>query len=491
MGFIDDKGKISDLINQSEVLGSLSKTKGTSSIASVASKSKNLLPFMLDMTNQACQDHYILSTSENHDPKKTRACEVSRIIIEILIKFIPALIKIIKEGIIRAIKASFNCGNDTIIPSPAPSVSVKLENIDLSNTLKFGPDTLMGSLTYGTDSSKDLNLFIYELVQNPGSALQTWKNVLDFTYTNGGDLIVAINSGYVGKNFDVFLRDYMDSLSLFGSNGGSKVDIVGNIMNLVMDSLFGTLSANSDVSVDTLISEEQTKMLMEKIFESDPCELNSQVDDSFFAFSNEDLRDIDQRARARYQGYNGLDMGCGIAKSSIKIDDLISINDDLKNAEPTKINGVIEQSFKTLADLSAVDVGDSDKENVKQGFSTNFIKELPKVFTGVIFTPKIMVLFQTVNKLFRGEKSEVTSSHEFTFQNKVFFEFVARESLAALLEILFEQLKREVIRLISRLATRLISEQADLRLASILSITYGITSGLLSSIQTPDTSEFT
>jgi hypothetical protein len=313
---------------------------------------------------------------------------------------------------------------------------------------------------------------------------------LDFVYTTNGDLTITINDSYVGKNFDVFLRDFINSISLFGPNGGSKVDIVGNIMNLVMDNLFGTLSANGGVSIDTLIDQEKTNALMEKIFESDPCELNSVVDDSFFEFTNEDLKNIDERAKARYQGYNGVDMGCGISKSSIRVEDLLTINDNLKNADPTKINGVIEQSFNTLAELTTFDVDEGDKENVKIGFSTNFIKELPKVFTGIIFRPKIMVLFQIVNQLFRGNKSDVNSSHEFTLQNKVFFEFVARESLAALIEIVFEQLKREAIRLISRLATRLITEQADLRLASILSITYGITSGLLSSIETPNTSEF-
>jgi len=496
MGFIDDKSKISDLINQSEVLGSLPKTRSTSSIASVASKSKNLLPFLLDMTNQSCQDHYILSNSENSDPNMTKKCEVTRILIEILIKFLPALVKIIKEGIIKSIKASFNCGNDTIIPSPAPSVAVTLDNIDLKRMLKTDVNTLSGSLTIGSDSSKDLNRFIYDIIQNPVTtgggliASQTWKGILDFVYTDTGSLIITINGNYVGKNFDVFLRDFINSVSLFGTNGSSKLDIVGNIMNLVMDSLFGTLSANATISIDGLIEEEQTKILMEKIFESDPCELNSQVDESFFQFNNEELRLIDERAKARYQGFNSIDMGCGVAKSSVRIEDLVQINEDLKNADPTKINEVIEQSFQNLAELTSFDVEAKDKQNVKIGFSTNFIKELPKIFTGVIFTPKIMVLFQIVNKLFRGVKSDVTSSYEFTFQNKVFFTFVARESLAALLEIVFQQLKREATRLISRLATKLITEQTDLRLASILSITYGITSGLLSSIQTPNTSEF-
>jgi hypothetical protein len=490
MGFIEDKKKVSDLINQAEVLGTLTKNKATSSIASVNSKSKNLLPYVLDMVNQSCQDHQNLSTSENSDPKISKSCEVSRVLTEILIKFLPSLVKIVKEGIVRAMKVSFNCGNDTIISTNLLSVSVKVENIDLNNSLKFGPNTLKGGLTYGTDPSKDLNLFIYNLLQNPGGGPQTWENILDFTYTTSDDLIITINSGYSGKNFDVFLTDFINSISLFGSKGTGKVDIVGNIMNLVMDSLFGTLSANAGISIDTLIDEEQTKMLMEKVFESDPCELNSLVDDSFFEFSNDDIRIINERAKARYQGYNGIDMGCGVSKSSVKIDDLMNINEQLNNSEPTKINNVIEQNIKTLADLTAVEVDESDKKNVRVNFSANFIKELPKVFSGVIFTPKIMVLFQIVNQLFKGVKSGVTTSTEFTFQNKVFFEFVARESLAALMEILFQQLKREVTRLISMLATKLIAEQTDQRLASILSITYGITSGLLSSIQTPNTSEF-
>ena len=229
---------------------------------------------------------------------------------------------------------------------------------------------------------------------------------------------------------------------------------------------------------------------MEKVFETDPCVLGSTVDDSFFSFTDSEKKSINDRARNRYQGFNTVDMGCGLAQSSVDVNTLLEVNDDLDNTNPTEINNVIEQTINRLSDVAASDVDDSDKENVKTGFSTNFIKELPKIFTDIIFTPKIMVLYQVTHALFRGSPMTTTTSSNFAFDNKVFFTFVTRESMAALLEIVFQQLKREVLRIVADFAIELIAEQSDLKLKSILSITYGVTEGTLSLLPTPNTSEF-
>ena len=83
MGFINDKNSISSSINQFEILGNLPKTRSTSSIKSVSSSSKNLLPFILDMVNQASKDHI----NRSGQSEKNKSNEVTRILIEILIKF--------------------------------------------------------------------------------------------------------------------------------------------------------------------------------------------------------------------------------------------------------------------------------------------------------------------------------------------------------------------------------------------------------------------
>jgi hypothetical protein len=517
MGFIDDKINTSNLISQFGVLSTLPQTRATSAIQSVTSKNKNLLPFLLDMTNQACQDHYITSTSENKDPNMTKNCEITRMVLEILTKFLPALGQIIKEGIIKAIKTSFNCGNDTIIPSYPIIATVDIKNIDLSGVLKIDPESQGGKLMYGTDPKKDINLFIYNLIQNSSTDEQFLYNIngekmIGIQYLTGDKLVLRIANNnnalnndepYAGRLFDDFLRDFMGSISVLGPNGAKIGDKVKFMFNQIIDNLFGSISVETDASLDFLIETEQVSMMMEKIFESDPCEFNSTIDNSFFDFSNEELDIINTRAKARSRGFNSFDLGVGPSglpyivegtnTASVDIGVLTTINENLTNAEPAFVNDVIEQSLVTInTEISKnVVTSEIDKLSVEKNFSINFVREMPKVFTNVIFTPKILVMYQLVSVLFKNESMTATSSQQFVFDNKVFFNFVARESLAALIEIIFEQLKREVLRLVSSFATKLINQQADLRIKAILSIVYGISEGLLNSVPTPNTSEFT
>jgi hypothetical protein len=519
MGFQNDKLTATNSISQFDIMSTLPKIRITSSIESVNSHLKNLLPFLLDMLNQIMKDKTpkvpSFNTSfnagggvpssgggggsipgfPNISPGNAGSAtsgaggsKIKQILIEILLEFLPSLALIIKEGIIKAIKSSYSCNSSTKIPTATlPSVTIDISKIDLSNTLKIDPDSIGGPLTYGTDSSTDLNLFIRELLQTePGtpSATKSWGGLLDLTF-NGTTITITMGSGYSGKLFDTFLSDFMDSISVIGVGSGDVSDKVSFLMTQVMENLFGTISSNMDISVDTLVSLEETNMMMEKVFNSDPCVDNFVVEDNFFNFSNEDLKTINDKAKARYQGYNTVDMGCGVAKSSISIDDLTQITDTIKNSKPTEVKNVVEQSIETMSEIIASDVSPENKENVKAGFTTKFINEIPKVFTGVIFSPKILVMYHIVHKLFRNEELSVSdaegnvSSSSFVFDNKVFFNFVARESLAALLEILYDILKREVLKLVSKLGIKLVKEQAELKLKSILSIIYSYTDGTL------------
>ena len=57
MGFIDDKKQSVNNVALFEVLGNLPKGRVTSSLASVNSTSKNLLPFLIDLLSVTCKDN--------------------------------------------------------------------------------------------------------------------------------------------------------------------------------------------------------------------------------------------------------------------------------------------------------------------------------------------------------------------------------------------------------------------------------------------------
>ena len=94
MGFIESKKDTIDNVALLEVLGNLPKGRSTSSLGSINSKSKNLLPFLLDLLSVTCKDNA-------KSVKDKSSCEATRILTNLLVEFFPVLMRILKEGIIK------------------------------------------------------------------------------------------------------------------------------------------------------------------------------------------------------------------------------------------------------------------------------------------------------------------------------------------------------------------------------------------------------
>ncbi len=62
---------------------------------------------------------------------------------------------------------------------------------------------------------------------------------------------------------------------------------------------------------------------------------------------------------------------------------------------------------------------------------------------------------------------------DFAVANRVFFEFVVRESAAALLEVLFNQAKEEILKIVACIVAVLVKEAVNKKLAILKSLTGG------------------
>lgn len=466
MGFINDKGQIVQQVSIFEVLGNLPKNRKTSSFDSVSSKSRNLLPFMLDLLTISCKDH-------KNNLKGQAKCELTRIILEILVEFFPVLIRTIKEGIIKAIKAGLVCPADFKIPSPAPTTILKMSEADYSKLMKVDPTKFPGNLLFG-DADTDLNLFLSNLIQIGGSA--SWKNLLVFNYNQTTEqLDVTIDNDYVGVSFDVFLVDYINSIELINFK---------NLLPNLMNQLYGSIDASlPNFDFETSVSKEKTSQLIEKILETDPCEDTFILDDNFFEFSSDDLLTIESNANNRKAGVLVVDYGCSPYISTVSNITLNELITDLNSNPSSQAKQITESYIQTLASEAISVVGDGgDSEQQKKSFSVKMTLALPKMFTDVIFTPKIVVLNQVSQFLITNSITSVVNSFDYAKANRVFFEYVVRESMAALMKILYNQIKEEIIKLVTTLAVRLIKESAEKRVKQILSLFGG--SSTTSGIQT-------
>ena len=512
MGFIDDKQSTIDNIGQLEVLQDLPKTRKTSSIASVNSKSKNLLPFLSDLLMVTCKDvpsedatpkfntkPTKYGKSENLKPKINK-CDAAALFNEVMVEFLPVLIQILKEGIIKSLKSCYSCGSDFTIPSGAnlPNVTIDVGKIDLSNKLMIDPNinnTLL-SEQFGSNPLKDLDLFISNTIQSQSTTPQTWQNLLNFTPQPNNRITIAMNTSYGGQPFDNFLKDFMNKVDLFGNGDKSKDADIKGVMNNLIDKLSGNLKSEMIqyglMSLDKMIDLEKADKVVDKLLECDPCSDETIFDDSFFKFSNEELEEVELKAKNKMNGTIIIDEGCSIEVVSLATG-LDTFNAEIPLATTTEqISNVI-----TNLNKSALNIDDSNptpNDSIKLNtLSLGMLKDLIKVFTDVIFTPKIMSLIQITGKMVEGPSGvyNKSSAYDFTVDFRVFFEFVTRESFGALLEIVFDKIKGEVITLITNVAKQIIQEKIELRFKAIASVLFAITEGLLNSIEIPSTSEFT
>lgn len=493
MGFIDDKNNIVQQISLTEILGDLPKNKLVSNIESVKSKSFNLIPYLLDLLSIVCKDNKM-----NPKLKDRVKCDLIRILTEILVDFFPVLMKILKEGIIKGIKAGLLCPADFKIPNPPPSVELKSNEFDLNKLTTLEPDAFPASLFFG-EPDKDLNVFLANLIQGGVGSSGTWSNILDFevidyTLPNGvttTGLKVDISSTYVGVEYDVFLKDFINSIELFNFD-----NFIPNLMEQFNGAISGLLGSSGTLSIDSATDKEKVDSMVEKILETDPCEQNFLLDNSFFEFDSDELLEIEKKAQNRLSGVKVINYSCQPtviqSRGVINERQINNVKQSISD-NPNSANLVTKQLAESVISNLANQVAgnDDDQENTKKSLSFELALALPKLSTSVIFTPKIMVLFQISKKLVTDTVDEFESNFDFAKANSVFFEYVAREASAALLKIIYDQIKEEILKVVIQLIISLIKEAINKKLNQLRSLTggYDIKSGL-SAVNVPDISQF-
>jgi len=167
---------------------------------------------------------------------------------------------------------------------------------------------------------------------------------------------------------------------------------------------------------------------------------------------------------------------CGLSQSVVSDVTFNESFDSVFNSNPVTITNTVSNSIDSLVDESVSDVDDLDRDNVKLNVFIEFLKSLPKILTSIIFSPKIIFLFQTVNSLINvgpidfGNPISLSTSRieEFVRRGKTFFVGVVRDVYKFIVEFLFGKVKTEILKLVSALSSTIIKEKLQIQ-ANILS----------------------
>ena len=518
MGDIQSKDEISKEIGIFKTINDLPESKPVSSFNDIKSAKKNILPYLLTMLSNACEGNEVGSnvappladevTDSRFDlsfsPQPPSGvlldatngnkvkCNVIRILLEVLIEFLPELIRIIKEAIVVAIREALSCGSDFQIPVGMTQI-MDIKTLDHKGILNTNPDlNLLGGIFFGADD-KDFNRWLYNTMQSPNIP-NTWMGpngpLMDVTFIQPGQVIFEINSNYdenSGNTFNDFISDYMASIELFNQ----KI-ILGNLMN----SFFSNVTSSMNPSIEDVMDEEKTEKLMDKILDTDPCEEELTYDDTFFSFNNDEILEMEKRAQQKRNGQGvDIDLGCGIFSANLDGGDaeiekkLVELENFEKENNPKKMGKAITNVLNKMQD-SLANQSPSNEESIKKKVQIDMMLSLPKVMCNAsILTPKILGIYNFSNYIVNNTTITERTSYDWAKSNTVFFEYVLRESLAVLVEIVFRKLKTELMRLIAKVIQKIMKSIAKKKLKIIASFALpavgNVVSGLINKIPQP------
>ena len=148
--------------------------------------------------------------------------------------------------------------------------------------------------------------------------------------------------------------------------------------------------------------------------------------------------------------------------------------------KPSKKNEAVEKLINQLGDDTSI-VSPENKETIKNKINTEMTLSLPKIICKIsILTPKILGIYNLSNYIVNNVTVTERNSYDWSVSNRVFLEYVARESLAVLVKIVFNKLKLELLRLIAFVIRELLKSIVEKKLAIIASFLVGPISGALS-----------
>ena len=362
---------------------------------------------------------------------------------------------------------------DWLLYSSGPGINIEISKIDLECLFGVNPSSEVGKLRYDGNSTNDLNVFLWDVIQANGTPL-LWKDPVTsqeiawFTYlennntafTEGGvpqttnavpEVIkMQIADSFQSKSVITFINDYINSLNpLFDAD-----KVIPNVINLI----FGTLTKEIDLSDQCLIQQVELEQAISDYVTVGLNDPEVVIDDSFYSFNPEQVRDIKSKVREINNGGIEFKTCCKKQTSNISFNTLKTLNDDLKNA--TNKSEKIQLLTKGMEDLqkeSSDSISEVERSSADGEFWYNFIKSLQISLTKLVLSPKNLILINTMYYLVNKESLPSEQGIKGFLKN---IECILREMLKEIIrKIIYDYLLPMVIKALKNIILCVIAKK--------------------------------
>jgi hypothetical protein len=409
----------------------------------------------------------------------------------------PKIIELLNQEVIKAV----GCSQDQTFNQQ--TFYIKVKSIDLSNLLKDDPTSDTGKLLYEQENIQffnypfSMNRELYDLIQNVNIPFSTTagssykgksgQELFDITYVESYtdpvtwqtiqgnfykiDLKNRTNS--VNKITE-FLKDYYSTIKILDFKS-----FFGNLMNL----LCGAISIKRGDGKLDLAGLQKVMLILQRILGlcfdktkeidvtgSAKLSEGDSIDESFFEFTEIDLRVIDQVVSDIKLGVVEFEE-CDTVKLPVNTDDILTAINNLKFVGDNNNNAIDDAS--NLTDVLTKNPGWFPLEiNV----DLSFLKEFPKAMLITILSPKVLLpLFIALKSLGDDVDNRIDSFLDFMKNFKSFIIDLTSKISSLFIKILVDIIKKDIKNLVSSIISDISNEKVRLRLEVIKALTEIVT----------------
>jgi hypothetical protein len=370
-------------------------------------------------------------------------------------------------------------------------IYIKVSSIDLFNRLLIDPQDEVGAIIYEKSLPQigqipfSMNRELHQLTTNT-SLLYTHKgksgqDLFTINYQELGqfgesgpwykvDLMGRNNPLKVGE----FMVDYYDTIRM-----AEDTDIIGSIM----ESLSGAISMKVDAGVSQVENASKFELILARIlglcFDSRGNEIDTSgiskvaeldgIDDSFFEFTEIDLRNIETRVQNIKNGVIQFE-DCDNILLPVNFNEIVSALGTLNFYEGTEFENAADNISDVLANNPAWN-GAGINITPQVVVDTNFIKLMTNGMISALITPKmilpIIVMYKALGNILADSIRTFT---DFAKIFKKFFINLVSKVGAIFVEELFKLIKEDILRLIQQIIADIVKEKVFKKYAMILKL---------------------
>lgn len=395
-------------------------------------------------------------------------------VVDTLTHSIPKIEHEIKKALKVELKTIVSCGVDPHLPtwvqSTGSGIVIEVKKIDFMDILRTDPNSVGGKLLYNDvttplTNSSDFNTFLYGVIQDDGNTY-TWRNIFDITFNSlgtGGNpnntLTIKANSAYNSKTLTDLNNDFIDSLTLLSTE---------NIVNKIMDVIYGSISSTIGKSLKQLENEAQINGIVDKMVNN----VNKNpINDSAFSFTKEETYAHQLEAINRKKGSIPVDVAKKVP-SSVPISSLTNFNTDMAAASTLiQKKDALTNNLNKMASISALNVPSKiDVPTVKLNFIQQIISSMIKSIVNIFLSPKVIFSFIINYKIVYGPTATFTDPIDFIKKNKNLMNSVMKVIAEELIKILLSIALKEISSLVAQAIAKRQKEKSVNKLAQLQSL---------------------